>query len=131
MRSFRLARIAAEAEALRLRHRTRRAVVRGMLMLVALSFLLGAAIFCHIAAWFWLRLYWQQPGSALILAGADVVLAAFLALLAARSSPGRVEVEALAVRERAVDSITSTLALSALVAQVLRIAADFFRRQRS
>lgn len=102
-----------------------------MLMLVALGFLLGAAVFCHIAAWFWLRQYWQQPVCALILAGVDLVLAAFLALLAARSSPGRVEIEALAVRERAVDSITGTLALSALVAQVLRIAADFFRRARS
>jgi|SRR5579863_5031147 len=131
MRTLRLARIAVEAEGLRLRHRTRRAVVRGMLMVLALGFLVGAAVFCHVAAWFCLRFYWQQPGSALILAGADLVLAAFLALLAARSSPGRVEVEALAVRQRAVDSITGTLALSALAGQILRIAADFFRRQRS
>lgn len=130
MRALRLARIAAEAEGLRLRHRTRRAVMRGMLMLIALGFLLGAVIFCHIAAWFWLRFYWAPLGCALILAGADLVLAALLALLAARSSPSRIEIEALAVRQRAMDNITSTLALSALAAQLLRMAVEFFRRPR-
>jgi len=131
MRTLRLARVAAEAEGLRLRYTARRAMTRGILVLIALGFLLGACVFCHIAAWFWLRAHWEPPGSALILAGADLVLAAFLVLLAARSSAGRVEIEALAVRQRALGSITSTLALSALAAQLLRVATEFFRRSRS
>src|SRR5579871_766176 len=105
MRALRLARIAAEAEGLRLRHRARRSAIRATLALGSLGFLLGTVLFCHVAAWFWLRQHWEQPLAALILAGADMVLAVFLALLAARSTPTRVELEALAVRQRATESI--------------------------
>ena len=131
MRTFRLARIAAEAEALRLRHSARRAALRMVLSLVALGFLLGAAVFCHIAAWFWLRQHWEHSQSALILAGADCVLAIVLGLLAARSTPSRIELEALDVRRRALGSITGSLAFSALAMQLTRLAAAFFRRPRS
>jgi hypothetical protein len=131
MRTFSLARIAAEAEALRLRHSARRAAVRMVLALVALGFLLGAAAFCHIAAWFWLRQHWEQPQSALILAGADLVLAILVALLAARSTPSRIELEALDVRRRALASISGSLAFSALTMQLVRLGAQFFRRPRS
>jgi hypothetical protein len=130
MRAFRLARIAAEAEGLRLRHRARRTAVRATLALGSLGFLLAAVVFCHVAAWSSLRQHWDQPFAALILAGADVVLAVFLALLAARSSPGRVELEALAVRQHATQSITGTLAFSAMSMELLRIALRFFRRGR-
>jgi hypothetical protein len=131
MRTFRLARIAAEAEALRLRHSARRAAVRMVLALVALGFLLGAAVFCHIAVWFWLRQHWEQPQSALILAGADLVLAILVALVAARSTPSRIELEALDVRRRALASVTGSLAFSALAMQLVRLATEFFRRPRS
>jgi hypothetical protein len=130
MRTLRLARIAAEAEGLRLRYSARRASVRVVLGLVALSCLLSALIFCQIAAWYWLRASWDRPTVALILAGAELVLAVILALVAARSSPGRVELEALAVRNRALESATSGLALSALAAQLLRVAIGLFRRPR-
>lgn len=129
MRTLRLARIAAEAERLRLRLYFRRVAVRAVIWLVALAFLLDALVFAHIAAWYWLRVHWEQLPTALIIAGADIVLACVLALLAARSSPGKVEVEALAVRQRAVTSMTSTVALSALVAPLLRIVLDLFRRR--
>jgi hypothetical protein len=131
MRTLRLARIAAEAEGLRLRYSARRASIRAVLGLVALSFLLSALTFCQIAAWYWLRASWDRPAAALILAGAELVVAVILGLLAARSSPGRVEVEALAVRNRALESATSGLALSALAAQLLRVAVGLFRRPRN
>ena len=131
MRTLRLARIAAEAEGLRLRYSARRASVRAVLGLTALSFLFSALIFCQIAAWYWLRAYWDRPATALILAGAELLLAMILALLAARSSPGRVEVDALAVRNRALESATSGLALSALAAQLVRLAIGLFRRPRN
>ena len=95
MRALRLARIAAEAEGLRLRHSAQRTVVRAILGLIALGLLFGALVFCQIAAWYWLRVSWDRPAAALILAGAELVLAAILALLAARSSPGRIEIEAI------------------------------------
>jgi hypothetical protein len=131
MRSLRLARIAAEAEGLRLRQRAKRTAVRLAFGVVALVFLAGALAFAHIAAWFWLRLDWEARHASLILAGADLVLAVFLALLAARSSPGRVEREALAVRQRAIDTATSPLALSALAMPVLRVLGNLLWRRRS
>ena len=130
MRTFRLARIAAEAEALRLRHSARRAAVRLVLSLIALGFLLGTAVFCHIAAWFWLRQHWEHSQSALILAGVDLVVAICLTLLAARSTPSRIELEALDVRRRALESVTGSLAFSALAMQLVRLTAGFFRRPR-
>lgn len=131
MRTFRLARVAADAELLRLRLRARRAAVRVILALVALGFLAGAAVFCHVALWFWLRNHWEPPQSALILAGIDVVLAVLLALLAARSTPSRTELEALDVRHRAVEGITASLAFSAIAMQLLRLATQFVRRPRA
>jgi hypothetical protein len=130
MRPLRLARIAAEAEGIRLRSRARRAVVRIALMMLALAFLLGAAVLGHIAAWFWLRQRWEPQVVALVLAGVDAVLALLLLLLAARSTDSRVELEALAVRQRAVESIAGTFAFSALAGQLLRIADNFIRRGR-
>ena len=129
MRALRLARIAAEAEGLRLRHSAQRTVVRAILGLVALAFLLGALVFGQIAAWYWLRMSWDRPAAALILGGAELVLAVVFGLLAARSSPGRIEVEALAVRRRALENATSSLAFSALVTQLVPLAFRLFRRR--
>ena len=87
-------------------------------------------VFCHIALWYWLRHHCEPTAGALILAGGDVVLAAILALLAARSTPGRIELEALAVRHRAVEGVTGTLAFSAIAMQLLRLAIRSVRRAR-
>ena len=130
MRTLRLARIAVEAEGLRLRHGARRTAVRAVLALIALGFLLGAVVFLQVAAWYWLRQSWDLPAAALILAGIELVLAGLLGLLATRSTPGRLEVEALAVRNRALEAASSSLAFSALATQVLRLAIDLFRRSR-
>jgi hypothetical protein len=78
-----------------------------------------------------LRHYFEPPQSALILAGIDVALAVLLALLAARSTPSRAELEALAVRHRAVEGITASLAFSAIAMQLLRLATQFVRRPRA
>src|ERR1700693_1138423 len=128
MRTLRLARIAAEAEGLRLRYSAQRTVVRAVLGMIALAFLLSALVFGQIAAWYWLRVSWDRPAAALILGGGELVLAAIFGLLAARSSPGRIEREALAVRRRAVEGATSSLAFSALVTQLLPLAVRLFRR---
>jgi TRAP-type C4-dicarboxylate transport system permease small subunit len=97
--------------------------------MVAMIFMLGVLVFLHIAAWYWIRQSWQQEYAALALAGADFVLAMVLAFLAARSSPRRVEVEALAVRQRAVESAVSSLAMSSLALQGLRLATSLLRRR--
>lgn len=129
MRSLRLARIAAEAEGLRLRYTAQRTVNRVIMGVLALAFLLGAVIFGHIALWYWLRQWFDRPAAALIIAGGELVLAAILGLLAARSSPGRIEAEALALRRRALENATSGFAVSALLTQLLPLAIRLFRRR--
>ncbi len=128
MRTFRLARIAAEAEGLRLRQRAQRTAIRAAFGMIALAFMLGTVIFIHIAAWYWIRESWERQYAALILAGADFVLAMVLAFLASRSAPGRVELEALAVRQRAVESAVGSIAVSSLMFQGLRVLTNLLRR---
>ena len=131
MRTLRLARIAAEAEGLRLRRRAQRTVVRVALGLIGLMFLGWALVFAHLAVWFWLResVGWTEPGAAIVVAGADLIIAAVLVLLAARSSPGRVEREALHVRQKALASATGDFALATLLTQTVRLIVDLLRRR--
>jgi len=130
MRTIRLARIAAEAEGLRLRERAQRTAIRIAFGMVAMVFMLGVLVFLHIAGWYWIRQSWQQLYAALTLAGADFVLALVLAMLAARSQPSRVELEALAVRQRAMESAVSSIAISSLALQLLRLTMNLLRRRR-
>jgi hypothetical protein len=116
---FRLARIAMAAEELRLRHLIRRAIVRVVFAWLAAVLFLGALAFAHIAAWAWLRMTMVPYQACLILGGVDLVLGVVLMLLACRSSPGRVEREARAVRERAVDEALESLTISALLLRVV------------
>jgi hypothetical protein len=131
MRTLRLARIAAEAEGLRLRRQAQRTVVRVAMGLIALMFVAWALVFAHVAAWCWLRqsVGWAEPGAAIAVAGADLVIAVFLVLMAARSSPGRVEREALQVRQRALESATSNLALATGLMRGVRLLVDLLRRR--
>lgn len=132
VRVLRLARIAAEAEGLRLRRQARRAAIRGVLGLIALVWLAAAAVFAHIAVWNWLAasLHWTPLGTAWIMAGGDAGIAIVLCLIAALLGPGKVEKEALAVRARAVDAATNSLAVSAMLLQAVRAGADLVKRRR-
>lgn len=131
LRPLRLARIAAEAEGLRLRYIARRTAIRAVMGLIAVVFLGGALAFFHIAFWFWLRRHFESPATSLIVAGADLLITLLFGLLAARSSPSRLEREALDVRRRALENATSTLAYSTLAAQALRLGTRLVRRARS
>jgi hypothetical protein len=132
LRPIRLARIGAEAEIVRLRRQTQRTVVRVVLGLIALVFLTAAVVTAHVAFWFWLRvaLGWAPAAAAAILTGGDLLLAIILGLLAAKSGPSRLEREALEVRRRAWDQAGNTMAVSALLVPVLRVAVDLLRRVR-
>jgi hypothetical protein len=132
MRPFRLARIAAEAEGVRLRGLVSRIVTRAVLGVIALMFVLGAVVFAHVAAWYWLRTGLEQGFLAAtgILGGGDLLVAVVLGVLATRSTPSRVELEALDVRRKAIQGIAGTLSLAQLVIPVLRIVANLRRRRR-
>jgi hypothetical protein len=132
VRVFRLVRVAAEAEGVRLRGFAGRIVTRAILGLIALLFLMGAIASAHLAAWYWLRTGLDQTPAAAagILGGADLVVAVVLGFLATRSTPGRVEVEALEVRRKALQGIGDTFSLAQLVIPILRIVANMRRPRR-
>ena len=131
MRTLRLARIAAEAESLRLRRQMQRTAVRMAIGVVGLMFFGWALAFAHVAAWYLLRqnVGWAEPGAAAAIAGVDLVVAAFLVLLMARSSPGRVEMEALLVRQQALESATSGFAMASLLVPTVRLVLGLMRRK--
>ena len=121
MRSLRLARIAARAELLRLRHFLRRHAIRAMLGAAAFLFLLAALAGLHVAAVLALADRVTLIGAVLIVAGVDGLLAIVLAVFAARDAPGAVELEALQVRRAAVDEAVETAVLTALLGRLLRV----------
>lgn len=124
MRIFQLARVAAEAESLRVQARLQRLVTSLALGLIALIFLLCAFGFTHLGLWGLLR---NQAGlspqaSAGILAVVDLAIAVALALRAVKAPPSRQEIDARVVRQRALDGMTSNAAMStALLTTLLAV----------
>jgi hypothetical protein len=109
-----------------------RLVSRIILGVIALVFVLGACVFGHIAAWLEMRasLGQSELATAGILGGADLVVAIILGLLASRSRPSRVELEAYEVRRKAIEGIWSALSLTQFALPLLRIVANFRRSRR-
>jgi|SRR3954453_22127498 len=130
MRPVRLVRIATDAEILRWQAFGGRLVTRIVFALVAVIFVIGALAIAHVAAWYALRIdaglqfYW----CALILGGIDLIMAIILLLMASRSTPSRVEREALEVRQRAIAGLTTTLSLAQLALPLLGVANSARRR---
>src|SRR4051812_3152451 len=81
----------------------------------SLFFALAVLALAEIAAWQTLRLYVTGIVATLILLGINLVVAAVLGMLAARSSPSRTEEEALRVRREALDGARSALSITAAV----------------
>jgi hypothetical protein len=130
MRPVRLVRIAADAEVLRWQGFASRTATRVVCALIALIFVVGALAIAHFMAWYALRVdaglqfYW----AALILAGVDLLVAVVLLLVALRSTPSRVEREALEVRQRAIAGLSSTLSIAQMALPLLSVANAARRR---
>ncbi len=121
MRSLKLAKIAAQAELLRLRRYGDRQIGRAVLGAVALVFLLACVAVLHFAGYFALLRAGIAPvWATLIVAGVDLLLALALGLAALRNKPGRLEREALDVRLAAQHQLMEAAATTAVVAPVLR-----------
>jgi hypothetical protein len=127
MRAVSLLRVAAEAELLRLRQMLIRQSMRAAYGVIAAVFALDVLALINVAGWQALRWYVQPIYATLILVGINAVIAAVFALLAARSSPGQVEREAMRIRERAIHEVRGSVALTALVP----IAGTVFRARRA
>jgi len=96
-------------------------VARAMLGGLALTFLLGALAFAHVAGWYWLRLRcgWMVDSTAVLLAAGDLVLAGAVALVALRVGPGRAEIEARLVRQQACRALTESAVWPMVVLRLL------------
>jgi hypothetical protein len=104
VRSVNLLRVAAEAELLRLRTMLARQGRRAAFGAVAVIFVIGVLVLGEVAGWQVLRLYVAPISATLILLGINVVIAGAFGSLAARSTPGHVEIEALRVRRQSLDA---------------------------
>lgn len=131
-RPLRLARIAAEAEGVRLRRMAQRTVVRLVLVLIACFWLFCAIAIFHVGVWFLLRndLGWEAQTAGLAMAGFDFAIAVILLIVAGLSSPGRTEREAREVRDRAWENASNSLRLSALLLPALRLTVRLMQRAR-
>jgi hypothetical protein len=115
MRAASLVRVAAEAELLHIQLMLQRQSMRAVFGAVAAVFALGVLALGNAALWLVLHWYVQPIYATLILMGANAVVMAVFALLAARSRPGQAEREAIRIRRQAMHEARGTLALSALV----------------
>jgi hypothetical protein len=120
MRLVRLGKIAAQAEALRLRRLVRRQAMRGVFAAVAALFGFGVLAWLHVAGCLALTPRFGPTYAALIVAGVDVVFAAICGALAAFSSPDRIEREALLVREEARSQMAEAAVMAAVIGPILR-----------
>jgi hypothetical protein len=115
VRSINLLRLAFDAELLRLRAMMARQGRRAAFAVIALIFTLVVLALAEATGWLALRDRVESIPATLILLGVNLVIAAIFGVLAARSSPGHTEQEALRVRRQALDAARGTLAFTAAV----------------
>jgi protein-S-isoprenylcysteine O-methyltransferase Ste14 len=115
VRAVSLARVAAEAELLRIQHMLKRQGMRAAFGMIAVLFGVGVLVLCDVAGWQVLRWYVQPIYATLVLLGINMVVMAVFGALAARSSPGYAEREALRIRQQAVQEARGSFAVTALL----------------
>ena len=74
-----------------------------------------------MTGWLALGCALSQIPSTLILLGVNLIITAVFGWMAARSSPGQTEQEALQVRRQALDAARGTLALAAAVPAIMHL----------
>lgn len=121
MRTVSLAKIAAQAEVLRLRGQGRRTAIRVALILVASTFMTAALAAGHVAIVLALENQFQLINAVLIVGAGDIVIATVLGIAASIDRPGRLEREALEVKQKALLHLGEVIAVGALVGPALRL----------
>ena len=127
MRTATLARIAAEAEALRWRRRASKIAYRVAYGLVALVFVLAVIAGLQVTGYLALRIWlapntWAPVFAALIVMGVDLLIAALFGVMASRGTgTDQVQIEALEVRREAVREMGDVLTTFAVLRPLLRI----------
>ena len=122
MRAVELAKVAAAAEALRLRRIARRQGLRAAFGVVALVFAIAVLVLIHVAVWNALQPTLSPFYASLIVLGGDLVLTIIFGVLALRDSPDPVEAEAKQIRQQAVIELRQSLTVMNMVAGVTGVA---------
>lgn len=121
MRAVELAKVAASAEALRLRRIAHRQGMRAAYGAGAVVFAIGVLVLIHVVAYNALLGVVSPVVAAAILLGFDLVVAGVLAFLAMSNTPDAIEVEAKQVREQALTELRSSLGVMAIAGEVAGI----------
>lgn len=121
MRPVTLAKVAAQAEILRLRRMAGRQVMRAVYGVVAALFGIGVLILLHVVAFHAMVPRLSPLAASAILLAADVVIAGVFGFLAMRNSPDQVEADAKLVRDQAVLEMRRLASLATMVAPVRKM----------
>lgn len=117
MRTVELAKVAASAEALRLRRVARRQGMRAAYGAGAAVFAIGVLVLLHVVAYNAMVPRLSPLVASLILLAVDVILAAVLGYLALSSKPDAVEEEAKMIRQQAVVELQKSMTVMALAGE--------------
>ncbi len=118
MRAVELGKVAAAAEALRLRRLAQRQVMRGAYGAGAAVFGIAVVVLLHVIAYDLLTMVLSAILSSVVLLVFDLVVAGVLGMLAMRNSPSHIEQEALEVRRQAVAQMKRSVTFMAAASQV-------------
>jgi hypothetical protein len=120
MRTLQLAKVAAQAEGLRLRSMAERQTRRAAFGAVACVFLIAFLVAAHIAIGMALVPRFTPVQAVLIVGAGDLALTLLLGAMAAFSKPGKIEQAAYEVGQRAREEIRASLTVPVLIGSAAR-----------
>ncbi len=120
IRVVQLGKVAAQAEKLRLQSLLSRQIHRAIYAAIAAIFALALLAAIHVAVVLALTSVVGALFATLIVAAFDLIVASALGAMALFSKPGRVEREALLVREEARSQLAEAAVMSVLLGPVMR-----------
>ena len=121
MRTAELAKVAANAEKLRLQTLAKRQAMRGVFGAVAALFGLGVLILLHVLGYQLLRRGLGPVASTLVLLAVDLVIVIVCGVLALRSAPSTVEQEAEDIRRQALREMRTTMTVMGMIGPATRL----------
>lgn len=122
MRAVEFAKVAAAAEALRLKRLARRQAIRAGIGVGAVVFGLAVFVLVHVLAYDGLSLLVRPWLAALILLVIDLVIAGILGSMALSSKPGRIEREALELRQQSLIEAKRAVTVMTVVGELTGLA---------
>jgi len=118
MRVVELSKVAAAAEALRLRRLAHRQMMRGIFGAVAALFALALLVVLHVILYQLVRGPLSPVQSSLVVLVFDAAVAGICGYLAMRNTPDSIEQEAKTIRQRALVEMRQSVGMMTLAAEV-------------